>query len=201
MMAHRRRTDWVCGGAGHPVLRRHTAPLLPAARRRPQPRTALAQAHGPRLPARRRLSEAFDEAAAAWARPWRVVRTAAGLAAGDPPRGGGTSLAAPPPQRRYEDLDGARGHGANESKAVPGALPSERPAATTCRANRLRLLLACAASVLHHAWRRQTWPHTALAQAQPATVMLTRCPVAPQSPQDQARPRPHLPSSCPVKAL
>jgi hypothetical protein len=37
----------------------------------------------------------------------------------------------------------------------------------------MRLVLACAAYALHHALCTQTLPHTALAQAQPSTIMLT----------------------------
>jgi len=107
----------------------------------------------------------------------------------------------PPPQMRYEDLYGARGHGANASKAVQGALQSDRTSATTCLANAMRLLLACAASVLPHALRTHTLPHTALAHAQPSTVLLPLFKVATQIKQYKDRILLHLPSSCPVKAL
>jgi hypothetical protein len=68
-------------------------------------------------------------------------------------------------------------------------------------ANALRLLLACAAYVLHHALRTQTLPHTTLAQAQPSTVILTLFKVAAQVKQYKDRLLLHLPSSCPVKGL
>jgi hypothetical protein len=63
--------------------------------------------------------------------------------------------------------------------------------ATTPRSTR-RLLLACAASVLHHALRTHTLQHTALANAQPSTVMLTLFKVATQIQQykDQDPPPP-----------
>ena len=86
-------------------------------------------------------------------------------------------------------------------KAVNCALHSDRTSATTFLANALRLLLACAASVLHHALRRQTLQPTALAQAQPSTVILTLFKVATQIKQYKDRILLHLPSSCPVKAL
>ena len=101
----------------------------------------------------------------------------------------------------YEEIDCARRHGENDSKAVQCDLHSDRPSAPTCRANAMRLLLSCAASVLHHALRTQTLPQTALAQAQPSTVILTRFKVATQVKQYKDRILLHLPSSCPVKAL
>ena len=65
----------------------------------------------------------------------------------------------------------------------------------------MRLLRACAASVLHHALRTHTRQHTALAHAQPSTVILTLFKVATQIKQYKDRILLHLPSSCPVKAL
>jgi len=182
-------------------LLRHAEPLLQEARRLHQQRTALAQAHGQRLPASSRLYEEFDYAAASWARPWRVVLKAEVMAAGDNPRFVVTSLAAPPPQMLYEDLYCARGNCENDIKAVQCDLHSDRTSATTFLANSLRLLLACAAYVLHHALRRHTLQHTALAQAQPSTVILTLFKVATQIKQYKDRILLHLPSSCPVKAL
>jgi hypothetical protein len=85
-------------------LLRHAEPLLQEARHLHQQRTALAQAYGQRLPASRRLSEAFCYAAASWSRPWRVVLKAEVMRAGENPRFVVTALAAPPPQMLYEDL-------------------------------------------------------------------------------------------------
>jgi hypothetical protein len=84
---------------------------------------------------------------------------------------------------------------------VQGDLQSDRTSATTFLANAMRLLLACAASVLHHALRTHTLQHTALANAQPSTVILTLFKVATQITQSKDRILLHLPSSCPVKAL
>src|SRR5437879_3058346 len=173
VIAHRRQTDFVFGLAGNTVLLRHAAPLLQEARCLHQQRTALARAHGQRLPASSRLYEEFAYAAASWSRPWRGVLKAEVMAAGDNPRFVVTSLAAPPPQMLYEDLYCARGNCENDIKAVKGDLHSDRTSATTFLANSMRLLLACAAYVLHHALRRHTLQHTALAQAQPSTVILT----------------------------
>lgn len=65
----------------------------------------------------------------------------------------------------------------------------------------MRLLLSCAASVLHHALRTHTLAHTALATAQPATLRLTLFTGATQVNQYQDRMLLHLPTSCPVTAL
>jgi hypothetical protein len=84
-----------------------------------------------------------------------------------------TSLDAPTPAMLYEDLYCARGNCANAIKAVKNDLHSDRTSATTFLANAMRLLLACAAYVLHHALRTHPLQHTALAQAQPSTVILS----------------------------
>ena len=123
------------------------------------------------------------------------------MSADDHPRFVVTSLDAPTPQMVYKDLYGARGHCANEIKAVKGALHSDRTSATTFLAHAMRLLCACAAYGLHHALRMHTLHHTALAQAQPATVILTLFKIAAQIKQYKDRILRHLPSSCPVKAL
>ena len=101
----------------------------------------------------------------------------------------------------YADLYGARGHCENESTAVQRDLHRARPAATTCLAHATRLLWAGGASVLPHALRTHTLAHTALATAQPSTVLLTLFKVATQVKQYKDRILLHLPTSCPVKAL
>ena len=80
-------------------------------------------------------------------------------------------------------------------------LRSDRTSATTFLANAMRLILACAAYALHHALRTHTLHPTALAQAQPSTVILTLFKIATQVKQYKDRILLHLPSSCPVKAL
>ena len=65
----------------------------------------------------------------------------------------------------------------------------------------MRLLLSCAAYVLHHALRTHTLQQTALAQAQPSTVILTLFKVATQVKQYKDRILLHLPTACPGKAL
>jgi hypothetical protein len=201
VLAHRHLIDVVFGLAGNAVLLRSAAPVMQEARRLHQQRTALAQAHRARPPARSRLYEALTYAAASWAEPWRVILTAEVMAAGDTPRFVVTSLVAPTPQRVYEEVYCARGNCENDIKAVTCALHSDRTSATTFLANARRLLLSCAASVLHHALRTQTLQQTTLAHAQPSTVILTLCKVATQVKQYKDRLLLHLPSSCPVKAL
>jgi DDE family transposase len=201
VLAHRHRIDFGFGVAGNPVLRRHAAPVMQEARRLHQQRTALTQAHHTRPPDSSRLYAEFAYGAASWAQPWRVILKAEVMASGDNPRFVVTSLVAPTPQCVYEDIYGARGHCANHSKAVKCDRHSARTSATTFLANAMRLLLACAASVLHHALRTQTLPQTALAQAQSSTVILTLFKGATQVKQYKDRILLHLPSSCPVKAL
>ena len=101
----------------------------------------------------------------------------------------------------YEDLYCARGNGENDIKAMKNDLHSDRTSATTFLANATRLLVACGAYVLHHALRTHTLAHTALATAQPSTVILTLCKVATHVKQYKDRILLHLPTSCPVKVL
>src|SRR5213594_1540541 len=173
VLAHRRRTDFVFGLAGNAVLLRQATPTLQEARRLHHQRVALAQAHGQAPPVSSRLYDEFVYAAKSWAQPWRVVLKAEVMSAGDNPRFVVTSLDAPTPAMLYEDLYCARGNCENDIKAVKIDLRSDRTSATTFLANALRLLLACAAYVLHHALRTSTLQQTALAQAQPSTIILT----------------------------
>jgi hypothetical protein len=201
VLAHRRRTDFVFGLAGNAVLLRQATPTIQEARRLHHQHVALAQAHGQAPPVSSRLYDEFVYAAQSWAQPWRVVLKAEVMSAGDNPRFVVTSLGAPPPQMVYEDLYCARGNCENDIKAMKNDLRSDRTSATTFLANAMRLILACAAYALHHALRTHTLHHTALAQAQPSTVILTLFKIATQVKQYKDRILLHLPSSCPVKAL
>jgi hypothetical protein len=196
-----RGMDFVFGLASNAVLLRQAAPVLHAARRLHQQRMALAQRHDACPPASSRLYEEFPYAAQSWTQPWRVVLKAEVMQADDNPRFVVTSLEAPTPQMLYEDLYCARGNCENDIKAVKNDLHSDRTSATTFLANAMRLLLACAAYLLHHALRTHTLHHTALAQAQPSTIILTLFKVAAQVKQYKDRILLHLPSACPVKAL
>src|SRR5712691_10504163 len=201
VIAHRRWTDFVFGLAGNAVLLRQAAPTIQEARRLHHQRVALARAHGQVLPASSRLYDELSYAARSWAQPWRVVLKAEVMSAGDNPRFVVTSLDAPTPRMLYEDLYCARGNCENAIKAVKVDLHSDRTSATSFLANAMRLLLACAAYALHHALRTHMLQHTALAQAQPSTVILTLFKIATQIKQYKDRILHHLPSSCPVKAL
>jgi hypothetical protein len=119
----------------------------------------------------------------------------------EPPRFVVTSLEGPTPPRLYEALYCARGHCENASKAVKHDLRRDCTSATSFLANALRLLLACAAAALHPALRTHTLQHTALAQTQPSTVILTLFKLAAQVKQYKARILLHLPSACPGQGL
>jgi Transposase DDE domain group 1 len=201
VIAPRRRIDFVFGLAGNPVLLRQAAPVMHEARALFRQQTAVAHAYGESLPPSSRLYEEFAYAAASWPQQWRVIVKAEVMAAGDNPRFVVTSLAEPPPQQVYEEIYCARGNCENDIKAVKCDLRSDRTSATTFLANATRLLLACAAYVLHHALRTHTLVHTALATAQPSTVILTLFKVATHVKQYKDRILLHLPTSCPVKAL
>lgn len=122
------------------------------------------------------------------------------MAAGDTPRFVVTSFGVPTPRHVSEDRYCARGHGANDIKAVTGDLPSDRTAAPPCLANAVRLLLACAAYGLHPALRTHPLAPTALATAQPSTIIRTLFTVATQIKQYQERLLLPLPTACPVNA-
>jgi Transposase DDE domain group 1 len=201
VIASYRWTDFVFGLAGNAVLLRQAAATLQEARRLHYQRVALAYAHRQAPPTSSRLYDEFVYAAQSWTQPWRVVLKAEVMSADDNPRFVVTSLEAPTPQMLYEDLYCARGNCENDIKAVKNDLHSDRTSATSFLANAMRLLLACAAYVLHHALRTHTLQHTALAQAQPSTVILTLFKIATQLKQYKDRILLHLPSSCPVKAL
>lgn len=201
VLTQRRRVDVVFGLAGNPVLLRQAAPVMQEARALFRQRRTLAQAYDEQLPASSRIYEEFSYAAASWEQPWRVIVKAEVMEAGDNPRFVVTSLEEPAPQQVYEELYCARGNCENAIKAVKCALHSDRTSDTTFVANATRLLLACAAYVLHHALRTQTLAHTSLATAQPGTVILTLFKVATHVKQYKDRILLHLPTSCPVKAL
>jgi Transposase DDE domain group 1 len=135
--------------------------------------------HTPGAASSRRTSCRRTIPLAVWSPPWRP----------------------PPPRGATKNLYGVRGTCENAIKAVQNDLHSDRTSATTFLANAMRLLLACAASVLHHALRTPTLQPTALAQAPPSTIILTLFTIATQIKQYKDRMLLHLPSSCPVKAL
>ena len=188
-------TDFLFGLAGNAVLSRQAeAPLHEA-------RTLYAQrqAFGERAPIR--LYEEFDYGAASWHRPFRVVLKAEVTALGENPRFVVTSMRAPEPRTVYADLYCARGQAENFIKQVKGDLAADRTSCTTFLANCMRLILHCAAYVLHQQLRSQALRHTELAAAQPNSVILKLFKVATQVKQYKDRVVLHLPSAYPFKPL
>ena len=201
LIAQQPLTDFVFGLSINAVLKRHAAAALAEARQLHHYRLAVAQAKGAPAPSSSRIYDEFRYGAVSWQQPWRVVLKAEVMTQDDNPRFVVPSLEAPSAQMLYEDLYCARGHSENAFKALKHDLRCDLTSATTFLANTMRLFLACAAYVLHHALRVHTLAHTALAQAHPATVMLKLFKVAAHVKQSTDRIRLHLPSSCPLKAL
>lgn len=123
------------------------------------------------------------------------------MALGENPRFVATSLEAPTPARIYEDLYCARGQAENWIKHLKSDLASDRTSCTTFLANFMRLLEHAGAYVLHQQLRTQALQHTALANAQPSSVIAKLFKIAVQVKQFKDRVILHLPTSCPVKQL
>ena len=133
--------------------------------------------------------------------PHRVILKAEVMALGDNPRFVVTSMNLPEPQTVYTDLYCVRGQAENFIKQVKCDLASDRTSCTTFLANCMRLVLHCAAYVLHQQLRTEALKHTELATAQPNTVILKLFKVAAQVRQYKDRVILHLPSSYPFKHL
>jgi len=188
-------TDFLFGLAGNLVLNRLAEPTLRQARAL----YAQRQAFGECAPIR--LYEEFEYGAGSWHMPFRVVLKAEVMALGDNPRFVVTSMRLPEPQAIYADLYCARGQAENFIKHVKCDLASDRTSCTTFLANCMRLILHCAAYVLHQQLRTQALQHTELAAAQPKTVMLKLFKVATRVRQYKDRIVLHLPSAYPFKHL
>ena len=148
-----------------------------------------------------RVYDEFDYAARSWSKPQRVVHKAEVMALGENPRFVVTSLTAPDPRRVYEELYCARGQSENWIKHLKSDLASDRTSCTTFLANYMRLLQHAAAYVLHQQLRTQALRHTALANAQPSSVIAKLFKIAVQVRQFKDRVMLHLPTSCPVRQL
>jgi hypothetical protein len=188
-------TDFLFGLAGNSVLNRLAEPLLQQARAL----YAQRQAFGECAPIR--LYEEFEYGAGSWHRPFRVVLKAEVMALGDNPRFVVTSMLLPEPQAIYAELYCARGQAENFIKHIKCDLAADRTSCTTFLANCMRLILHCAAYVLHQQLRSQALMHTELAAAQPKTVMLKLFKVAAQVKQYKDRIVLHLPSAYPFKHI
>lgn len=112
-----------------------------------------------------------------------------------------TSMRGPSPRTLYQQDYCARGQAENWIKQVKSDLKSGRTSASSFLANFGRLLLAASAYVLHQQLRQLGLQGTALATAQPKTVILSLFKIAVRVKQYKDRVLLHLPSACPVKAL
>ncbi|MDY7574157.1 IS1380 family transposase [Actimicrobium sp. CCI2.3] len=148
-----------------------------------------------------RLFDEFDYRARSWPRAWRVLLKAEVMALGQNSRFIVTSLPGLDAGTLYEEIYCARGQAENYIKHLKGDLAADRTSCTSFLANCLRLLLHAAAYVLHQQLRTQALQHTALSQAQPATVIAKLFKIAVQVRQCKNRIVLHLPSACTVKHL
>ncbi len=112
-----------------------------------------------------------------------------------------TTLRGPTPSALYQQEYCGRGQAENWIKQVKCDLKSDRTSASTFLANFARLLLTAAAYVLHQQLRQQGLHGTALATAQPRTVILSLFKIAVRVKQYKDRVLLHLPGACPAKAL
>jgi hypothetical protein len=199
--------DFIFGLTGNAVLSRKAEGLMRNARGHLDLHRSLA-AHGlgPDVAAMRLFGE-FEYAAKSWSKPHRVVLKAEVLAGSDGKsdkdnkRFVVTTLRSPTPQAIYQQEYCARGQAENWIKQVKCDLKSDRTLASTFLGNFARLLLTAAAYVLHQQLRQLELQGTALAIAQPKTVILSLFKIAVRVKQYKDRALLHLPSACPVKAL
>lgn len=199
--------DFIFGLAGNSVLLRKAEGLMKNARGHLALRQSLAtQGLGPAVAAVRLFGD-FEYAAGSWPQAFRVVVKAevlpgsCVLPAKDNERFVVTSLRGPSSRTLYQQDYCARGQAENLIKQVKCDLKSDRTSASSFLANFARLLLTAGAYVLHQQLRHLGLQGTALATAQPKTVMLTLFKIAARVKQYKDRVLLQLPSACPVKVL
>jgi len=199
--------DFIFGLGGNAVLSRKAEGLMKNARGHLDLRRLLAaQGLGPAVAAVRLFGE-FKYAAKSWSQAHRVVLKAEVLAGNDGKsdkdneRFVVTTLRSPSPRTLYQQEYCARGQAENWIKQLKGDLNADRTSASSFLANFGRLLLAGAAYVLHQQLRQLGLQGTALATAQPKTVILSLFKIAVRVKQYKDRVLLHLPTACPVKAL
>ena len=199
--------DFIFGLGSNPVLLRKAEGLMKNARGHLALHQALAaKCLGPAVKAVRHFGE-FDYAAKSWPQEFRVVLKAEvlpgtfELPAKDNERFVVTTLRSPSPSTLYQQEYCGRGQAENLIKQVKCDLKADRTSASTFLANFGRLLLTAAAYVLHQQLRHLGLQGTALATAQPKTVILKLFKIATRVKQYKDRVLLHLPSACPVKAL
>lgn len=188
-------TDFLFGLAGNSVLDRYANPVLQRARILHARRSAFGETGSVRL------YEEFQYAAGSWNKQFRVILKAEVMALGDNPRYVVTSLDLPEPQTVYADLYCARGQSENFIKYMKCDLASDRTSCTTFLANCMRLILHCAAYVLHQQLRTEALKHTELQSAQPKSVIIKLFKVATHVRQYKDRIVLRLPSAYPFKQL
>lgn len=199
--------DFIFGLAGNAVLLRHAEGLMKNARGHLNlHRSLAAQGLGPSVAAVRLFGD-FEYAAKSWPQTFRVAVKAevlpgsGGLPDKDNERFVVTSLRGPSPRTLYQQDYCARGQAENLIKQVKCDLKSDRTSASSFLANFARLLLTAGAYVLHQQLRHLGLQGTALATAQPKTVILSLFKIAVRVKQYKDRVLLHLPSACPVKGL
>ena len=194
-------TDFIFGLAGNRALTPRAEPFLADARKLHALRIENARRAGASVPERTRTYHEVDYRAGSWPSKFRTVLKAEVMARGDNPRFVVTSLDLPSPACVYRDLYCARGQDENFIKMIKNDLASDRTSDSSFLANQMRLFFSCAAYVLHQTLRTEVLAGTELANAQPSTVIIKLFKLAVRVVQYKDRVRPHLPSSCLVKAL
>ena len=199
--------DFIFGLPGNAVLSRRAEPLMKNARGHLEMHKSLAeQKLGPVVSAVQLFGE-FEYAAKSWQETYRVVLKAEvlsgnnGLFDKDNERFVVTTLRSPTAQTLYQMEYCARGQAENWIKQVKCDLKSDRTSASTFLANFGRLIFAAAAYVLHQQLRQLGLQDTALANAQPKTVILSLFKVAVRVKQYKDRVILHLPGACTVKSI
>jgi hypothetical protein len=199
--------DFIFGLGGNAILSRKAEGLMRNARGHlALHRSLAAQGSGPAVSAVRLFGE-FEYAARSWPQTFRVVLKAevlpgsGGLPDKDNERFVVTTLRGPSPRTLYQQDYCARGQAENLIKQVKCDLKSDRTSAQSYLANFARLLLTAGAYVLHQQLRQLGLQGTALATAQPRTVILSLFKIAARVKQYKDRVLLQLPSACPVKAL
>lgn len=206
LIAANGNADFIFGPGGNAVLSRRAEGLMRNARGHLVPHRPLAaRGLGPAVAAVRLFGE-FEYAAKSWPQAHRVVLKAEVLprSVGAPDKDNErfvvASMRGPSPRTLYQREYCARGQAEGWIKQVKCDLKADRASARSLIANFGRLLFA-AAYVLHQQLRQPGLQGTALATAQPKTVILSLFKIAVRVQQYKDRVLLHLPTACPVKAL
>ena len=197
---------FIFGPGGNAVLSRRAEGLMRNARGHlALHRPLAARGLGPAVAAVRLFGE-FEYAAKSWPQAHRVVLKAEVLprSVGAPDKDNErfvvASMRGPSPRTLYQREYCARGQAEGWIKQVKCDLKADRASARSLIANFGRLLFA-AAYVLHQQLRQPGLQGTALATAQPKTVILSLFKIAVRVKQYKDRVLLHLSTACPVKAL